>query len=247
MKISIITVTYNSAATLRDTILSVISQDYKDIEYIIVDGSSTDNTLSIIDEYRDRITKVVSEKDNGLYDALNKGLDMASGEITGILHSDDFFIDNTVLSEYAKVFRETGADAVYADLYYVDKLNTDKIVRKWHSGQYQHRSFYYGWMPPHPTFFVKTVCYKKFGLFDLSFKTAADYELMLRLILKNGITLSYLKKFTVKMRTGGASNVTWKSRYRANLEDRRAWKKNGLRPGVFTLYLKPLRKILQFF
>jgi glycosyltransferase len=247
LKVSLITVTYNSAATLEQTILSVAKQTYRNIEYIVVDGGSTDDTLNIIRKHRSVISKTVSEKDNGLYDALNKGIDMATGEIIGILHSDDFYIHEKVIEDYVKVFRGTNADAVYADLYYVDKDNTDKIIRKWKSGPYSEGAFLNGWMPPHPTFFVKKELYQRLGKFNTSFKSAADYELMLRFIHKNKAKLAYLEEFTVKMRTGGKSNASVQNRVNANLEDRRAWEVNGLKPRFYTLYLKPLRKILQFF
>lgn len=244
MKISIITITYNSASTLETTIQSVISQTYKDIEYIIVDGLSTDNTLEIAKKHN---VKVVSEKDNGLYDALNKGILLATGNVIGFLHSDDFYTDNSVIEKIAALFEKTNCDGTYADLFYVDKDNTNKIIRKWRSGEYSDGMFINGWMPPHPTFFVKKECYKKFGGFNLNFKTSADYELMLRLIHKHKIKLSYLPEFIIKMRVGGQSNITTKNRVIANLEDRKAWEVNGLKPRFYTLYLKPLRKILQFF
>lgn len=246
MKVSIITVTYNSAETLRETLRSIASQDYQNLELILVDGGSTDNTLAIAEEFKSIITKQISEKDKGLYDALNKGLTMATGDVVGILHSDDFYLNPQIISKYVRCFDQTQADAVYADLYYVDRSNTKRIVRKWKSGTYHSRSFYRGWMPPHPTFFVKRRVYEDYGDFDLKFKTAADYELMLRFILKHQITLGYLAEYTVKMRMGGASNASLGNRLNANKEDRSAWKKNGLRPGLLTLYLKPLRKLLQF-
>jgi glycosyltransferase involved in cell wall biosynthesis len=247
LKISVITVTYNSAETLETTLQSLIEQDYAEREYIIVDGGSTDGTLQIINKYRSHFAQVISEKDNGLYDALNKGIALSTGDVIGILHSDDFYQHSKVLSHYADTFAKSGAEAVYADLYYVDRINTDKIIRKWHSGNYHARSFYRGWMPPHPTFFVKREVYQKFGDFDLNFKTAADYELMLRFILNHKIRIAYLNEFTVKMRMGGASNASVNNRVKANQEDRKAWKKNGLTPMFYTLYLKPLRKISQFF
>jgi glycosyltransferase involved in cell wall biosynthesis len=247
LKISIITVTYNSAATIGQTILSVINQTYPDIEYIIVDGKSTDNTLQIVEKYKGRIAKVISEADKGLYDALNKGIDIASGDVIGILHSDDFYIDNNVIQKYADTFVKNASDAVYSDLYYVDKNNTDKVIRRWKSGENKVHSFINGWMPPHPTFFVKKEIYQKFGKFNLEFKSAADYELMLRFIQKFRISISYLPEYTIKMRMGGKSNVSVQNRINANLEDRKAWEINGLKPRFYTLYLKPLRKILQFF
>lgn len=247
MKISIITITYNSEATIEQTIQSVVNQTYADIEYILVDGKSEDNTLKILEKYKSKITRILSEKDNGLYDALNKGISMASGDVIGFLHSDDFYINNQVIQHYADTFLKEGCDAVYSDLYYVDKNNTDKIIRKWKSGDYSANAFLNGWMPPHPTFFVKKEIYSKYGTFDLNFKSAADYELMLRFIHKHKISLGYLPEYTVKMRVGGKSNVSLKNRFSANLEDRMAWKKNGLKPRFYTLYLKPLRKLLQFF
>lgn len=247
MKISIITITYNSAATIEQTINSVLNQDYKDIEYIIVDGGSTDNTLQVIEKYKTRISKFISEKDNGLYDALNKGLAIATGDIIGILHSDDFYIDNSILGKYASTFIKNNSDAVYSDLFYVNKDDTNKVIRKWKSGNYKPSSFLHGWMPPHPTFFVKRSVYEKYGKFNLDFKHSADYELMLRFIHKHKIKLNYLHEFTIKMRIGGQSNASVQNRVNANLEDRKAWKINGLKPHSYTLYLKPLRKILQFF
>ena len=246
MKISIITVSYNSVATIEQTILSVIEQTYSHIEYIVVDAKSDDGTLEIIEKYKEKISKFISEKDNGLYDALNKGIEMASGEVIGILHSDDFYLNNQVIKKYAELFIKEKCDAVYSDLYYVDKINTDQIVRKWKSGIYSEKSFINGWMPPHPTFFVKKQTYKQFGKFNLDFKSAADYELMLRFIEKNKIKLTYLPEYTIKMRVGGKSNVSLQNRIKANREDRRAWKVNGLRPRLYTLFLKPLRKIFQF-
>ena len=246
LKISIITVTYNSGATLEQTIRSVLEQSYSNIEYIIIDGQSTDNTLQIVDKYRSRIATLVSEKDKGLYDAINKGIARATGDVIGLLHSDDFYMHPQVIEKYAALFEKEKPDAVYSDLYYVDRDNTDKIVRKWKSGSYRSGAFINGWMPPHPTFFVKREVYERFGTFHPDFKSAADYELMLRFIEKQKIRLAYLPEYTVKMRTGGQSNVTVQNRIHANLEDRKAWEVNGLKPRFYTLYLKPLRKIVQF-
>lgn len=247
MKVSIITITYNSEATLADTIESVLNQTYTDLEYIIVDGGSTDKTLSIIDSYRDKISKVVSEKDQGLYDALNKGIAMASGDVIGLIHSDDFYTGKDVIGKIVKAITEQHADAAYADLYYVDKNDTSVVFRKWKSGPYRHGMFLRGWMPPHPTFFARKECYEKFGSFNLSLVSSADYELMLRFIHKHRIRLAYLPEFIIKMRVGGKSNVSLKNRIRANQEDRKAWKINGLKPNPLTLYMKPLRKIIQLF
>ncbi len=247
MKISIITVSFNSVASIEACVLSVLNQDYPDVEYIVVDGASNDGTLDVLKKYEHRFAKFISEKDEGLYHALNKGMAMATGDVIGILHSDDFYTSSSVLSQYAKVFEKEKCDAVYSDLYYVDAIDTDKIVRKWKSGAYTPGAFLNGWMPPHPTFFVKREVYQRLGNFNLEFKTAADYELMLRFIHKNRIKLSYLPEYTIKMRTGGQSNSSLKNRLYANQEDRKAWKVNGLKPRWYTLYFKPLRKILQFF
>lgn len=247
MKVSIITITYNSESTLIDTIDSVLNQTYKDIEYIIVDGKSTDSTVSIIHSYKEKISKFISEKDNGLYDALNKGIAMATGDIIGVLHSDDFYTNHQVIEKVVQTFKLNQADAVYADLFYVDKTNVGKILRKWKSGNYKHGMFVNGWMPPHPTFFVRRHCYEKYGSFNLDLVSAADYELMLRFVHKHQIKLAYLPEFIIKMRAGGLSNASLSNRIRANKEDRKAWLMNGLKPKFHTLYLKPLRKIIQLF
>jgi glycosyltransferase len=247
LKVSIITITYNSQSTLVDTITSVVNQSYPNIEYIIVDGKSTDDTLSIIEKYKERISKIVSEKDNGLYDALNKGITMATGDIIGILHSDDFYIDHLVIEDVVNTFKNKPCDAVYADLLYVNRNNTNKIIRKWKSGVYRNGHFLSGWMPPHPTFFVKRNCYETLGGFNLKLKSAADYELMLRFVHKHKIKLAYLRRYIIKMRVGGKSNASIKNRIKANQEDKKAWKMNDLKPYRLTLYLKPLRKIIQFF
>ncbi len=247
MKVSIITITYNSAETIEDTLKSVTEQDYPDIEFIVVDGQSKDNTLELIKKYGSKVSRLVSEKDDGLYFALNKGIAMATGEIVGLIHSDDFYMDKQVISKVVDAFRKSDADAVYGDLYYVDKNDTNKIVRKWRSGKYTDGMFLNGWMPPHPTFFVRRRCYEQYGSFNTRLRSAADYEIMLRFIHKHKIKLAYLPEYLVKMRTGGQSNASLRNRLKANNEDRMAWRLNELRPRVYTLVFKPLRKILQFF
>jgi glycosyltransferase len=246
MRISIITVSYNSCDTIRDTINSVVKQNYSDIEYIIVDGGSTDNTLEIVRSYKNHNIRWVSEPDKGIYDAMNKGLQMATGDVIGILNSDDFYVDKYVISKIASKFEETDADSLYGDLAYVDAGKTSKILRYWRSGHYKRGSFLHGWMPPHPTFFVKREIYQKYKAFDLRLKSAADYELMLRLLYKQNISVAYLPELLVFMRSGGKSNASLNNRMRANMEDRMAWKINGLNPSPLTLFLKPLRKIEQY-
>jgi glycosyltransferase len=246
MKVSIITISYNSAETIEDTIKSVVSQDYPNIEYIIIDGASKDDTLSIVEKYKDKIAKVVSEKDKGIYDAMNKGVENATGDIIGILNSDDYYFDESVISEVVRLFEKEKTDGLYADLVYVDRADSDKVIRYWKSGEYQPGKFLKGWMPPHPTFFVKKEVYANFGLYSTDLRSAADYEFMLRVIHKHKISLSYMPRILTKMRVGGMSNVSLKNRWKANMEDRRAWKINGLKPKWYTLTVKPLSKILQF-
>jgi glycosyltransferase involved in cell wall biosynthesis len=245
MKISIITVAYNSAGTIGDTLQSVHSQDYPDIEHIIIDGRSTDGTLDIVRKFP-KVARVVSEKDNGLYDAMNKGIKLASGEVIGILNSDDVYSGPTVISSVAALFANKNNDTVYGDLQYVQADDLNRVVRTWRSGHFKRSSFYYGWMPPHPAFFVRKTIYERVGLFNTSLRSASDYEMMLRILFKNNFNAAYLAEVLVKMRAGGISNASFRNRLVANREDRKAWKLNQLEPYFFTLYLKPLRKVLQF-
>jgi glycosyltransferase involved in cell wall biosynthesis len=246
MKVSIITVSFNSDNTITDTIQSVLSQDYKNIEYIIVDGLSKDNTINIVKSFGDKITKFVSEKDKGLYDAMNKGIDLATGDIIGFLNSDDFYPNQQVLTKIVQAFQKD-TDAVYADLVYVSAQDKTKITRTWISGKYVSGAFLKGWMPPHPTFFVRKSIYQKYGKFTDKLRSAADYELMLRFIHKHKINLAYLPEVTVHMRAGGTSNASLKNRIKANREDKLAWKMNDLKPGALTFIRKPLSKLRQFF
>ena len=247
MKVSIITVSYNSVKTIEDTIKSVLSQTYLDIEYIIIDGGSTDGTIEIINEYKNKIAKFVSEPDRGIYDAMNKGVKLAAGEIIGALNSDDFYADNKVIVEVADKMRETSADVCWGDLVYVDRNNTDKIIRFWKSSEYREGKFKRGWHPPHAAFFVKKQAYDKYGLFNLNFKIAADYELMLRFLEKYKAASCYISRVLVKMRIGGKSNRNIFNIIKANAESYRAWKINGLKGGFFAVLLKPLSKIIQYF
>lgn len=246
MKISIVTPAFNSAATIRDTLESVEKQGYENLEHIIVDGGSTDGTLKIAAEYP-RVSKIVSEPDRGLYDAMNKGVRLATGDVVGILNSDDFYAHSQVLSRVAALLNETDTSTLYADLEYVSSKNPSQVVRVWKAGSLRPENFRRGWMPPHPTFFARRHLYEQFGLFDISLRFSADYELMLRFLLKNNVSACYLPETIVRMRTGGASNANLLNRFRANWEDRLAWKKNDLKPRFYTLYLKPLSKIRQYF
>lgn len=245
MKISIITSTYNSAGTIRNTLDSIASQTFPDVEHIIVDGLSVDNTLDVVAQYP-HVSQVISEKDKGIYDAMNKGIMHATGDIIGILNSDDFYTYSEVIEDIHGLIITSGADYVYADLNYVDKLDTSRIVRKWRSGMFTASSFRNGWMPPHPTFFVRKDIYDRYGRFNLDMGTAADYELMLRFIVRHQCRGAYLPKIIINMRTGGASNHSISARWKAHKMDRKAWQINHLTPGPFTFLLKPMRKTWQY-
>ena len=246
-KISIITVALNSQSTIKHTIESIDSQDYQNVEYILIDGASTDWTLDILNFYKDKINYFISEEDEGIYDAMNKGIRAATGDIIGILNSDDFYPNNKILSKVAKVFEETNCDCLYGDLVYVDKGNARKIVRYWQSGAFKKSKLKTGWTLPHPTFFVKKEIYDKFGLYNTELTTAADYEMILRLLKKHEISVEYIPEIIVKMRQGGQSNSSIWNRLRANREDSRAWKLNNLYSPYFVRVLKPLIKLKQFF
>jgi glycosyltransferase involved in cell wall biosynthesis len=246
MKVSIITISYNSEKTIEDTIRSVISQSWNEMEYIIIDGGSSDSTKNIIEKYRNKISHFVSEPDHGIYDAMNKGLKLASGDLIGIINSDDIFADENVIRDVVIQIEKEKTDSIYADLVYVQREDVNKILRYWKAGPYKPGHFRKGWMPPHPTFFVRKKIYDQHGYFNTDLKSAADYEIMLRFIERYKISVSYLPRIITKMRIGGKSNQSLKNRIIANREDRAAWRINGLRPGVFTLTRKPLSKILQF-
>jgi glycosyltransferase len=244
--VTIITATYNSSKTVRDTLASVAAQDYPRIEHIIVDGESKDNTLEIVNTF-DHVSRVICEKDQGIYDAMNKGIQSSAGDIIGILNSDDFYVSPHVISTIAEKMIMEHTDALYADMVYVHPEQTNKIIRTWHAGEFKRQKFLHGWMPPHPTFFVRRSVYEQFGMFNLDLRSAADYELMLRLLYKERISVSYLPQVIVKMRTGGHSNVSIANRIKANREDRNAWRVNELRPYFYTTFMKPVRKVTQFF
>jgi glycosyltransferase involved in cell wall biosynthesis len=247
LKVSIITVTYNAESFLAQCIQSVHEQSYQDIEYLIVDGGSKDGTLSIIQSNESKITKWVSGKDKGMYDALNKGMQMATGDIIGILNSDDMLFDKAVISNIVATFEHEKTDAVYGDLVYVNAEDTNLIIRDWKGQSYKRNRFRWGWMPAHPTFYVKRKLLEKYDGYLLEFGSAADYEWMSRLLYLHQLTAAYLPEKIVRMRIGGQSNVSWNARWKANRNDFRAMKKNEIPLPWLASLLKPLRKITQFF
>lgn len=225
----------------------MLSQDYADIEYIIIDGASVDGTAELIGQYTGRVSRILSEKDKGIYDAMNKGLKMAAGDLIGILNSDDVYTDEHVISKVVSKISTEQTDSLYADLVYIDRRNNDRIVRVWKSKPYKKDAFVNGWMPPHPTFFVRKKVYERYGYFNTDMGTAADYELMLRFIHKHAVSISYLPETIIRMAVGGASNASFWQRLKANRNDLKAWQVNGLSPRFYTLLLKPLSKLMQFF
>jgi glycosyltransferase involved in cell wall biosynthesis len=243
--ISIVTVAHNAGYSLADCLSSVARQTHPQVEHILIDGGSTDETLAIARKYG-HITRLVSEPDKGIYDAMNKGIRLAQGDIIGILNADDYYPSSDVLAKVAAVFVDLAVDACYADLQYVDSNNTDKIIRYWRSGHYSLRKFYWGWMPPHPTFFARRSLYERFGLFNLELGVASDYELMLRFLLKHKINAVYIPEVLVKMRTGGVSGGSLRNRLQANRMNRKAWGINNLKPYPWTVWFKPLRKLGQW-
>ena len=246
MKISIVTACLNSAKTIEDTIKSVLGQSYDDIEYIIVDGFSKDGTLDILKKYHGQINKYISEPDKGVYEALNKGINMATGKVVGFLHADDFYATRGAIEKVARVFEHNKVDCLWGDLVYVSKDNTEKIIRYWKSNKYRKNLFKWGWMPAHPTFFAKRCMYKKYGNFNTDFKIAADYEIMLRFLHKFNISGYYIPEVLVKMRVGGLSNRSLKNMIRKSLEDYKAWNINNLNGGIHTIMMKNIWKIPQF-
>lgn len=246
MKISIITVCFNSAATIRDTIESVLAQEQADVEYIIVDGKSTDNTLSIVREYQDRISIIISEPDNGIYDAMNKGIRAASGDIIGIINSDDFYEKNDVLATVISAFNNNNdIDLIFGDLVFVKPTELKKVTRFYSLPNYAPWQLRFGYMPPHPATFIKKEVYNKNGLYKTNFKIAADYEFFVRLLMVKKIRFNHLDKVLVRMRSGGASTSGFKSSLVLNREIIRACKSNGLHTNLLFLLLKIPFKLLE--
>lgn len=245
MKISIITPTFNSATTIERTIQSVLSQNYPDLEYIIIDGGSKDDTLEIVNKYKDKIAKIVSEPDKGIYDAMNKGIALATGEVVGILNSDDYYPDETVISMVMGKLESSAVDACYGDLVYFKKDNIKHVVRLWRPGAFKAFKFSYGWVPPHPTFFVRKKVYDQFGAYRLDLPIAADFELMLRFIIKQKISLAYLPKILVRMQAGGESARSLYNRLDGMRQLVAAWQMNDL-PVPALFYFRPVFKLGQF-
>ncbi len=273
MKLSIITVCYNAASTIEDAIKSVLSQDYPDIEYIVIDGNSTDGTQKIIEKYtqstnckitkspdhpntrspnhpitqspNNQISKCLSEPDEGIYDAMNKGISMATGEVVGILNADDFYADDSILSQVMELFQKPAIDAVFGDLIFVDPNDLDKTVRSYRSHNWHPDKFSKGYMPAHPTFFVRRRYYEKFGLFETDYEIAADYEMLIRLLYVHKLNYMYLPLVMVKMRKGGVSSRGIKSNITLNNEIIRACRKHGIKTSAFKIYPKYFRKIFE--
>lgn len=246
MKISIITVCYNSVETIRDTLESVLQQDYLNIEYIIVDGGSNDGTLDILREYQSGISKVISESDKGIYDAMNKGIQAATGDVIGILNSDDFYANPNVISEVANVFKSNQRlDMVFGDVVFVDPANTDKIVRYYDSGKFKSWKLRFGWMPPHTASFITRSAYEQVGNYSLDYKISADYEFFVRMLLIHKLSFLRINNVLVKMRSGGISTSGFKSSLLLNNEIVKSCKSNGVYTNLFFVLLKIPLKILE--
>lgn len=245
MKISIITITYNSAATLATTLESVAAQDYQDIEHIIVDGLSKDNTMEIVKQFP-HVSKWVSEKDKGLYDALNKGIQMATGDVVGLIHSDDFLASKDAVSKIVKAFQEHNTDSIIGDISFVNPDNLKKVVRHYSSKNWKPSKFAKGYMPAHPAFYCKRDLFEKYGYYKMGYKIAADYELLIRFLYTHNVSYKYIPETIVFMRTGGTSNENFKSRYILNQEIVRACKENGINTSMTKLSFKYLNKIFEY-
>lgn len=244
MKVSIITSCFNREKTIAQAIESVLSQDYQNIEYIVVDGASKDNTLAIINRYRGRISHIISEPDNGMYEGINKGIRAATGDIIGLLHSDDFLFSTNTISHIVKRFEETQADFIYGNGLFVDSDNTDKVVRNWMGGKYSKWKVRHGWLPLHPTCYIRKSCMDKWGLYDESYKIAADSDFLFRYLYEADLKVEYLNEYIVRMRMGGLSTDS-KRRKMMWEEDIRMYKSHGM-PPTLTKLEKMAWKVPQF-
>jgi glycosyltransferase involved in cell wall biosynthesis len=246
LKISIVTAVYNNRETIASALDSVLAQTDAYYDLVVIDGGSTDGTLEILNHYADRIEVLVSESDRGIYHALNKGIQQASGDVVGFLHSDDLFADTGVLSRIAVAFVDPGVEAVYGDLLYVRKDNPDQVVRYWRAGNFSRSRLNWGWMPPHPSFYVRRSVYERLGAFDTSYHIAADYDCMLRFLGRGRIRVAYIPEVLVKMRVGGTSNRSIRNIIQKSREDYRALRNNGI-GGLGSLLIKNFQKLPQFF
>lgn len=247
MKISVVTVCYNSQDTIGDTLRSVATQSHGSTEHIVVDGGSRDATLEVIQTTPHRISSLTSEKDRGIYDAMNKGLARATGDVIGFLNSDDVYANADCLSRIAKVFEDADVDACYGDVLFVKRDDPDQVVRYWQAGVYRPGSIARGWMPPHPTFYVRRKLYEEVGGFDIEYRLQADFEMAIRLVQLRGIRLHYLPQTLVRMRMGGASNASVRNVIAGNLEAYRAARKHRLGVGPLFIVQKVLSRLPQFF
>lgn len=245
MRISIITATYNSSAHIADCVKSVNNQTYHDIEHIIVDGASKDSTLDIVNGIPNRVGIIISEPDRGIYDAMNKGIQAATGDVIGILNSDDFFTSNDVIQTVVESFKHNDIDSLYGDVHFVSPNNLSKSVRYYSSSVFKPSLFRFGFMPAHPSFYMKKECYDKYGLYALDYMIASDYDLLIRYLYKEKIKYKYIKKDFVTMRTGGVSTENFNSRVTLNKEIVRACRKYGIYTNLFMLSLKYLYKIFE--
>lgn len=247
LKVSIITVAYNSGKTIADTIQSVMVQDYPNIEYIIVDGNSKDNTVNIIKSFEDKLSlKWISEPDKGLYDAMNKGIRMATGDVVGIINSDDFYHRTDSISKIAEAFQISDVASVFADIRFVNPDNLEKTIRYYSSGSFNPSKFKWGYMPAHPTFFTKRELFDSLGYYKTDYKIAADFELLIRFLYKERLSYKYLAVDLMKMRTGGVSTTSLKSNYILNKEIIRACKENHIYTNLFFLSFKYFKKVFEF-
>jgi len=245
MKISIITITYNSSKTLATTLESVAAQDYPNIEHIIVDGLSKDNTIEIVKQFP-HVAQWISEKDKGLYDALNKGIQMATGDVVGLIHSDDFLASNNAVSKIAKAFKENNVDSIIGDISFVNPDNLIKVIRHYSSKTWKPSKFARGYMPAHPAFYCKKELFEKYGYYKMGYKIAADYELLIRFLYTHKVSYKYIPETIVMMRTGGTSNENLKSRIVLNQEIVRACAENGINTNMFKLSLKYSNKVFEY-
>lgn len=245
MKISVVTISYNAVESIADTISSVQKQNHPNVEHVIIDGASKDGTVELIRRLADERTIIVSEPDKGLYDALNKGIARSTGDVIGLMHSDDIYASDCVLAKVASVFSDPGIDGVYGDLQYVAADDLTRVIRHWQSGTYDLSKLRRGWMPPHPTLYLRREVFERWGVYDAEMRIAADYDAMLRYLVKGGITLCYIPEVMVKMRIGGVSNRSLRQILHKSREDLVAMRRNGV-GGIGTLVLKNLRKLSQF-